>query len=493
MNGRDQPVRRRHIRAFAVLLGILATTSGVLTACVGGGNGADKAGGQGEPITLTLGTPDSDGHPDTPLIEHFAQQVEAISGGRVRINIDYSAAGEATNFDQVTVGKVRDGELDLGWVGSRAWDTQGVLGFQALQAPFLITNYPLVDRVLTSPIPAAMLADLKQVGIVGLGLYPDELRHPVGLGKPLLSLADFRGARIRVPASHASDELIRALGAQPVHVNGPAMVRAIDNGDLRGLESSTGNAALTQGTPIVTANITFFPRPITLFADAQRFAALTDSQRQALRTAAQRTLDFALQRPPEAGSAAKLCALGGAVVVADKSAVAAVVRAGQSVYPELEQDAQTRSFIDQIRRMKDDIGPTAVPPAPCGTVSGGQPGKPPDGAYTAVATKQDALRNHWPDECALREGGAHLTLFLSGGRFRLTESCPGHPESEADNGSVEVTAAALRTTANNGITNTFAWRFDGTVLTLRWVKSTPPGPYTPRAPRFLYDHAWTAR
>jgi TRAP-type C4-dicarboxylate transport system substrate-binding protein len=368
----DRWIGRRHTRARVRLLVVVATFL-ALAACVGGAHGPDKAGGEGAPITLTLGTPDSDGHPDTPLIHYFAQQVDDISGGRLRIRIEYYAAGEAPDFDQVTVREVHDGSLDLGWVGSRVWDTEGVPGFQALQAPFLITNYRLLDRVLTGPIADDMLADLKQVGMVGLGLYPDELRHPVGLGAPLLSLADFRGAEIRVPASRASDALMRALGARPVHLNGSAMVQAIASGQLRGLESSTGNAVLSQGRPIVTGNVTFFPRPITLFAAADTLAALSDAQRDVLGTAARRTLDFALGRQPEAGSAARLCALGGAVVMANQADVADIERAGDAVYAELERDRQTRSFIAQIRRMKAAIGPRTTPPAPCGTVARGAP------------------------------------------------------------------------------------------------------------------------
>ena len=88
---------------------LLGAAALALAGCVGSANGPDKAGGSGRPITLTLGTPDSDRHPDTPLIEYFADQVRAISGGRVSIRIEYSAAGDANTFDQVTVGRVRDG------------------------------------------------------------------------------------------------------------------------------------------------------------------------------------------------------------------------------------------------------------------------------------------------------------------------------------------------------------------------------------------------
>ena len=73
---------------------------------------------------------------------------------------------------------------------------------------------------MTSPMAGEMLAGLKSAEVEGLGLYPDQFRHPVGFHKPLASPRDFKGARIRVLTSNASDALIRALGAEPVHLNG---------------------------------------------------------------------------------------------------------------------------------------------------------------------------------------------------------------------------------------------------------------------------------
>jgi TRAP-type C4-dicarboxylate transport system substrate-binding protein len=325
--------------------------------------GADKAGGEDPHITLVLGAADSNGHPDTPLLEYFARQVAAASDGHVHVRVEFSAAGDQQNSEAATVDLVRDGSLDLGWVGARVWDTQGVSSFQALQAPFLITDYRLLDEVVTGPIPGEMLDGLKTVGMVGLGLYPDELRHPVGLGAPLLSLADFRGAKIRTPVSNASDALLRALGSDPLHLDGSALPRAIANGELRGLESSAGNAFLP-GRPVLTANITFYPKTITLFGAAARLAELSAGDRDALVTAARRTLDFAVSHPPEARSARALCRLGGAVL-ADRSDVAEIVRAAHPLYPLLERDPRTRSFIGQIRQDRRESRPVTTPIMGC--------------------------------------------------------------------------------------------------------------------------------
>ena len=70
----------------------------------------------------------------------------------LRVRITYVAAGTATPYvEERTIAAVRGGRFDLGWIGARAWDEVGVKSFRALQAPFLITSNPLLDRVVDEP------------------------------------------------------------------------------------------------------------------------------------------------------------------------------------------------------------------------------------------------------------------------------------------------------------------------------------------------------
>ena len=142
-----------------------------LTACSGGAP-RNKAGGPPPPVTVTLGTPDARGVlPDTQDITYFARQVHQLSGGQMNIRILWLVT-QADNFEQATAALVKDGRVDLGWIGARAWDTLGVRSFQALQAPFLIDSYPLLHAVLRSPMASHMLAGLNQAGFTGPGAVP---------------------------------------------------------------------------------------------------------------------------------------------------------------------------------------------------------------------------------------------------------------------------------------------------------------------------------
>ena len=338
--------------AFAA---IVAAT--ILVGCASdrGHAGADKAGGSHAPVVLSLGSRDAGSDPDTPLAEYFAAQVSTISGGRLRIHVVLDAAGDdVPDTEARIVRMVRDGRLDLGWVGARVWDELGVTSFQALQAPFLIDSYPLLERVTTGPLAREMLAGLKRDDVVGLALVPELLRHPVGLKRPFLSPADFAGARIVDFPSRASDSLFRALGATPVHLSNTA-VGAIATQHVDGEESSFERAWIGS---VVTANVTFFGKALTLFAGVRAFGELSPAQQDVLREAARRTLLHAATHPVndalafEGVLARQYCHTPGRIALASDSEIAALVRAARPVYAELNRYLQTRARISRIRQLK---------------------------------------------------------------------------------------------------------------------------------------------
>jgi TRAP-type C4-dicarboxylate transport system substrate-binding protein len=332
-----------------------------LTACSAGSSPAGNSGGLPAPVTLTLGVPDSAGTPaESADITSFARLVRQLSDGRMTIRIMWEVT-QATNPEPATAALVRAGTVDLGWIGARAWDTLGVRSLQALQAPFLIDSYPLLDAVLRSPMASDILAGLNRAGYTGLGLYPDQLRHPAGFRKSLASLRELRGARIRVPASRASEALFRALGAVPVHLNA-SFDDAVSAGTVDGVDASAALAAKFGGQ-FLTGNITLYPKTNTLFAGTGRFARLSVSQQRVLRSAARRTLAFALATPAEPDGRAAFCA-SGRVVTASQPALEAIEHAAEPVYAYLEQDPQTKAFIRQIQQMKQQF-PAPAPVAAC--------------------------------------------------------------------------------------------------------------------------------
>ena len=108
---------------------------------------------------------------------------------------------DVRDWDQRIARMVVGGELDMAFLPSRAWDTEGVGTLRPLAAPMLVTSQALVAEVVRSELNAQMLAGLDAVDVTGLALIPENLRHVFSFGEPLASPAAFAGTTIRVPHS----------------------------------------------------------------------------------------------------------------------------------------------------------------------------------------------------------------------------------------------------------------------------------------------------
>jgi hypothetical protein len=141
--------RRKVIKASTTFRMVMAAVAAsmALVACAGG-SGGDKAGGETAPVTLRIGTNDDPGKPGAAQIEEFSRQVQKLSKGQVRIEPVWQAAGDADDWDQVVARRVVRGDLDMGMIPARAWDTEGVTSLRALNAPFLVTSDNLAAQIV---------------------------------------------------------------------------------------------------------------------------------------------------------------------------------------------------------------------------------------------------------------------------------------------------------------------------------------------------------
>ncbi|HKY55898.1 MAG TPA: hypothetical protein VJM08_16395 [Anaerolineales bacterium] len=174
---------------------------------------------QSEPITLSLAVADQVDRASDPYVREFIEQVNTLSNGSITIQPILDAGAHTTpSFEPGIVKALKEGRYDLGLVASRAFDTQGITSFQALQAPFLITNDALSKAVATSDISTRMLDSLSSAEIVGLTLWPEDLRQPFSVmaDKPILAPEDFAGLNVRAIPSGVTYTLLERLGATPM-------------------------------------------------------------------------------------------------------------------------------------------------------------------------------------------------------------------------------------------------------------------------------------
>ena len=319
------------------------------------------------------------------------------------------------------IGDVGAGKADLGVAGSRAWDSAGVSSFRALSAPLLITSYALQIVVLRSPVTGQMPPGLAAcLGLAGIGVLPGPLRKPLGMARPLLRPSDYAGLRMGVQQSRVADATMRALGATPVWFPATRAMTGLD-----GIEeqiSSIQGYQYDKAGRYLTANVSLWPRPLVLFANGKTWAALTPAQRRILGQAVtgDQAAETDVVRGNERTDTAILCRRGLLrVLTASPADLAALRRAVQPVYRQLQRDPQTGRYIRQIEAMGKGV---AAEPAPgCGHAA--RPGKagPLDGVWQFTTTAADLRAAGVSQGDIVPENYGTYTFVIDRGRFAFTQ------------------------------------------------------------------------
>jgi TRAP-type transport system periplasmic protein len=472
----------RHLprtRAFT----LLAAVAFAVAASACSGSGADKAGGTRTkpPVVLTL----ADHEPSAEQVQSWIEEVQRRAGGSLHIQVHSRWRDQEFAYDKATIADVQAGKVQLAKVNARAYDTVGVDSFQALVAPFLIDNPTLERRVLESDLAGQMLAGTGKLGLVGLAVLPTYLRKPLGVTRPLVKAKDYRGARMGVREGEVAKATVAALGATPVPT--------IPGGPLRGLDGIdidlVGGSGYQQQATALTANVTLWPRPVTVVINGKVFESLTAAQQDALRqagtAAVARQLDFLRGLNDEDRDL--LCRRGLRFVRASGRDLAGLRRAVQPVYAQLERNPMTRSFLRRIQAMKRAIAAPpddpACAPSASATSAADQQATALDGVYRTSFTRKELANSSLlmdPAEINDQNWG-EITLTLD--RGRVTIELRNELASAKSSGTFTVHGDAVVFTYTSGVEagGTFAmrWSLYRDVLTFKRDASLggAPTPY----------------
>lgn len=408
--------------ASALLLTVVAGTS---AAC--GSDVPSKVGAALPPVTLTALSYNAAGRPPGDQLEELAKRVEAAD---VAITLRILPAPDSGLPDtSVTViDQVRTGDIDLGVVSSRSFDTLGVKAFQVLQAPLLARSNAAADAVLDSAAVPGMLDSLDKLGLTGVGLAFDIFGYPVGFGSPLVGPDTWAGKRISARPSAITKDTVRALGAEVDPVNGPGAVDAIVDGSVAGTFDSLVGPTSPAEDGIITANVPMYFRANVFVLNAKAWDGLAPEQQQALRTAADDVKAWTKDRHvDDVTAAAAYCQDKGDVVLASKSELAAIEESTAPIYDELRADPATADGLAAALAAVADI-PAGPTPEPCTRQDGhaldvveavGDQHRL-DGVWRWTVDYDDMISRGATQEDAANNQGT-WTLTIDGGRFTYVE------------------------------------------------------------------------
>ena len=329
-----------------------------LAAC-GGLPTIDKAGAVRRAVTLIrLQMPD-EGNPDGLF---FARDVTRRSHGTLKVVVDSSTYHSALPANEARlVAALRGGQVGFSYQPARDFAAAGVPGFQALDAPFLVTTVRASELLASSPLASAMLGQLSSLGLVGIGLIPTEPRQILST-RPLISPSAFSGIRLRITDNPETAALVTAIGARAVQHESASQVRGmLRSGSVAGLETSPeyilANSYNADASYLTSYAV--IPKFETIVATQAAWRALTAAQQAAIRQAAADTLAHARQvQARESQELAGFCQ-GGLII--DQPSPAQLADLARETRGAVPVGARVTAMVRMIRAAVPGTGPQPSP------------------------------------------------------------------------------------------------------------------------------------
>lgn len=173
-------------------------------------------------------------YPTTQAAYRFAQLVQEETRGRIRIKIfpDGALGSETEVLKQLRYGGIDFARLSVMSLG----DEIPVLN--VLQLPYLYRDSEHMWKVLDGDTGEVFMEAFEDYGLKGLSWYDAGARHFYNSGKPVECLEDMRDLKIRVAQSEMMEDMVRALGAQPVIMDYSEVYGALETGQIDGAENN---------------------------------------------------------------------------------------------------------------------------------------------------------------------------------------------------------------------------------------------------------------
>ncbi|WPJ97269.1 TRAP transporter substrate-binding protein [Coraliomargarita algicola] len=220
--------------AFGVLLGVVAAS--LLFAFFD--SSSDSGGASVHVLKVAHNQPTT--HPVHLGIQHMAERVAALSGGRMRL--DVFPNGQLGSETQ-TMEQLQAGTLDIA-KGSSAPISNFISVCKVFSLPYLFRDEDHFWAVLNGEVGAGILESLatndagRPSGLRGLTYY-DAGSRSFYAKKAIHSPADLAGMKIRVQNDPVAMDMVEAMGAAPTPVAWGELYTALQQGVVDGAENNS--------------------------------------------------------------------------------------------------------------------------------------------------------------------------------------------------------------------------------------------------------------
>jgi tripartite ATP-independent transporter DctP family solute receptor len=221
-------------------------------------------------------------HPEVAMMNKVAADMKEQTGGAVEIQV----------FPNGQLGSSRD-IIESASSGATQMVVEGAAQFGQFVAPFSILEAPYIwrdpahiRRALAAPLMEGMVNQLiaeRSLRMIGANYYGT--RHVTSGSKPVHTVDDMKGFKLRIPEVDTYRAMAEAWGARPTPLNIGELYLALSQGAVDGEENPLPTIQASkfnevQKFLVLTAHI-MTPRPIMI--NERTWVALTAKQQEQLK------------------------------------------------------------------------------------------------------------------------------------------------------------------------------------------------------------------
>ncbi|MEO8104570.1 MAG: TRAP transporter substrate-binding protein, partial [Betaproteobacteria bacterium] len=173
-------------------------------------------------------------YPTVAAVKYMGKLLGDQTKGRlgVRVYPAGSLGTEKDNIEQLKIGGLDMMRINAGVLNSVVPETIVTV------LPFVFRSTDHMRKVLDGPVGDEILASMAPQGLVGLAFYDSGSRSFYTAKRPIKSLADIKGLKIRVQQSDLFVAMIEALGANPTPMPYGEVYTALKTGIVDAAENN---------------------------------------------------------------------------------------------------------------------------------------------------------------------------------------------------------------------------------------------------------------
>ncbi|MEN9713291.1 MAG: 2,3-diketo-L-gulonate-binding periplasmic protein YiaO precursor [Pseudomonadota bacterium] len=266
----------------------------------------------------------SDDYPTVLAVKAMSQNLEKMSGGKFKIKVFNKGA---LGSEKETIDQVKIGALDM--VRVNVAPMNGVCPMTMVPTmPFLFHSVDHMRKSLDGPVGDEILRSCESQGFVGLAFYDSGARS-IYAKKPIKTVADAKGLKIRVQQSDLWVALVNAMGANAT----PMPYGEVYTGLKTGLIDAAENNIPSFDTAKHVEAVKFYSKtehsmaPEILLMSKVTWDKLSKSEQDMVRQAAKDSVKVEREKwdEQEAKSLANVKAAGAQIVEVDKRSFQSVM------------------------------------------------------------------------------------------------------------------------------------------------------------------------